>query len=218
MRKLFITILFLLGITQAYSASEIGYIYDSRDFAMVEIVSDAQLTQNINFWGFTDLYNQQGSKSATELTDYFMEYRLNYNLFPIGQQYFQQNRLEVEIEYNGFSGDSNDLARTGLHWTHSSANNGWVSLRYHPFDSRSTRFSQASFTHFIPLQDKLAFFGFYDYNIVEGADNIWYYDTSLIYSINDVYSCILTYRWDGFEHRTEGRKGNGIAIGIYRKL
>ena len=218
MKKLLIILAVVFSVSLAYGDAEIGYIYDSRDFSMVEVVTSTSVAKDLKFWGFTDLYNQQGSKKAMELTDYFMDYRLDWNLFPIGKQYFQQNVMEVEAEYNGFSGDDNDLVRTGFSWTRNFFRGGFIQGRYFPWDSRGEKYSHASITHVIPLVKGWSFFGFYDYHMEQGAKSMWYYEPSLIYKIDDTYSFIFIYRWDDFAHDAAGEKGNGIAVGIYRRL
>ena len=176
---------------------------------MLEVVTSTSLTKNINFWGFTDLYGVQNSGSTRfDLTDHFMEYRLDYESL---------TGLDIEAEYNGFSGPGNDLVRLGLSHVRP-IRGGWVSFRYFPWDTRAEKHEHYSVTHFIPIAGKFAFFGFYDYHRLTNQRNVWYTEPSLIYELNKKYSLILIWRHDGFVEDVPGLKADGLAFGVYMKI
>ena len=65
---------------------------------------------------------------------------------------------------------------------------------------------------------KLDLWGFYDYNILKGQMNEWVWETWLNYKLTNNYTFSLEYRWNGFEDSVPGWRGDGVAIGVYKRL
>jgi len=212
MKQLIITLLLLWAIPVMGMNHDVGYLYDSRDYVTCEIISYGEVA-GLNLWGFTDFYNEQRSKKPIKLSNYFMEYRLSYNLTEIGERFFQQNSFELEAEYNGMTGNGNDLMRYGFVYTRNFFSGGFVKLRWHPLDSRSEYHKQYSLIHSIPLNKYLSFDGFYDYNVIADKSYVWVYEPSLVYNCFEPWSFTFIYRFDGYV-----KDKDGIAVGVFYKF
>lgn len=219
MKKIVMAALLLIGAAAVshaapvLAATDLSYHVDSRGYNTFGIVTGAPLTKNWNLWGFTDFHGNQNS-GRSDLSHYFMEYRVNYDLIQVPNSI---NGLTLEAEYNGFAGLNNDLVRFGLTTTWATML-GAYHLRYHPNDTTKDDNSQVSLTHQIYLTDRVDLWGFYDYNILDSQKNEWVWETWLNYKLTESFTLSLEYRWNGFEDSVQDWRGDGIAVGVYKRL
>ena len=94
------------------------YYFDNRDYNTLNIVtSTTNLPADLKIWGFIDIHgNQSNDNERSDLSRYFLEYRLSRPLFPKDNSALKG--LGFEAEYNDFNGSDNDVLRLGLTYKH----------------------------------------------------------------------------------------------------
>ena len=204
---------YALKLKKKTSAS-MSYYWDNRNFTTLNLLtSTSGLPYNLSIWGFIDLHGRHESES-TDLSRYFIEYRLNRKIDPdwIGGL----EGLGFQAEFNDSEFPSNNLFRFGLTYRHSLpqflGSKGWLQWRGFPYETDGSG-QQASLIYFLPLHERAWISGFADINLRESQSDVWVIEPQLTYQLNDRFSLLAEYRFNEFEENN-GLDGQGVAFGM----
>ena len=200
--------------SQKTSAS-MAYYWDNREFTTLNLLtSTTGLPYDFSIWGFIDLHGAHKS-SSTDLSRYFIEYRLNRKIDRdwVGGL----DGLGFQTEFNDSESSSNNLLRFGLTYRHSLpeffGNKGWLQWRGFPYETDGSG-QQASLIYFLPLHERVWISGFADINFRESLKDVWVIEPQLTYRFTDTFSFLVEYRYNGFEDKLSSVQGEGVALGI----
>ncbi len=217
--------LLLLGLAFAHGtaraakpvAATLTYYLDTRSYNTLNIlVTPRALPGGMNLWGFVDLHgNQNDGNERFDLSRYFIEFRLRK---PIVADWLFDG-LGVEIEYNDFNGQGNDLLRPGVTFKHAVVRSGksWVQWRVHPIETDGSGW-QASVIHSFILGERVGLAGFTDLNVRENAPNRWVTESQLSIRVNDAFDLVIEARYNEFEDTNPILDGWGVGVGLKLKL
>jgi len=201
------------GIVKSSShktSASMAYYWDNREFTTLNLLtSTTGLPYDFSIWGFIDLHGAHKS-SSTDLSRYFIEYRLNRKIDPdwVGGL----DGLGFQTEFNDSQSLSNNLLRFGLTYRHSLpeflGQKGWLQWRGFPYETDGSG-QQASLIYFLPLHERVWISGFADINFLESLKDILVVEPQLTYKFTDRFSFLVEYRYNGFEDMNEG-----VALGI----
>ena len=169
---------------------------------------------DFSIWGFIDLHGAHES-SSTDLSRYFIEYRLNRKIDSawIGGL----EGLGFQAEFNDSELVSNNLFRFGLTYRHALPElfdrRGWLQWRGFPYETDGSG-QQASLIYFLPLHERAWVSGFADINFRESQKDIWVIEPQLTYKVTDRFSLLVEYRYNGFEDNIATVEGEGVALGM----
>jgi len=206
------------GIVKSSShktSANLAYYWDNRDFTTLNLLtSTTGLPYDFSIWGFIDLHGAHKS-SSTDLSRYFIEYRLNRKIDRdwVGGL----EGLGFQTEFNDSESPSNNLLRFGLTYRHSLpeffGQEGWLQWRGFPYETDGSG-QQASVIYFLPLYERVWISGFADINFRESQKNIWVIEPQLSYKFSERFSLLLEYRYNGFEDINPTVQGEGVALGV----
>jgi len=192
-----------------------AYYWDNREFTTLNLLtSTTGLPYDFSIWGFIDLHGSHKS-SSTDLSRYFIEYRLNRKIDPdwVGGL----DGLGFQTEFNDSESLSNNLLRFGLTYRHSLpeflGQKGWLQWRGFPYETDGSG-QQASLIYFLPLHERVWISGFADINFRESQKDVWVIEPQLTYKFTDRFSFLVEYRYNGFEDMNPSVQGEGVALGI----
>ena len=201
------------GIVKSSSyktSASMAYYWDNRDFTTLNLLTSTNgLPYDFSIWGFIDLHGAHKS-SSTDLSRYFIEYRLNRKIDRdwVGGL----DGLGFQTEFNDSESLSNNLLRFGLTYRHSLpeflGQKGWLQWRGFPYETDGSG-QQASLIYFLPLHERVWISGFADINFRESLKDIWVIEPQLTYKFTDRFSLLVEYRYNGFEDIKEG-----VALGM----
>jgi hypothetical protein len=195
----------------------VNYYFDNRDFNTLNIFTTLKnLAGGFTIWGFTDLHSAQNvPNQRSDLTMYFMEYRLIYPVEPGWAMGLKG--LAIEGEYNDFSGSGNSLVRVGPTFRHrlqlpwgKQASLQW---RYHPYESDGMGF-QASVLYGIPISTKLKLTGFADLNAIGDDQYRWVVEPQLVWQTTNILQIKVELRYNPYEDANLNLEGTGVALGF----
>ena len=206
------------GIVKSSShktSASMAYYWDNREFTTLNLLtSTTGLPYDFSIWGFIDLHGAHKS-SSTDLSRYFIEYRLNRKIDRdwVGGL----DGLGFQTEFNDSESLSNNLLRFGLTYRHSLpeffGNKGWLQWRGFPYETDGSG-QQASLIYFLPLHERVWISGFADINFRESLKDVWVIEPQLTYRFTDRFSFLVEYRYNGFEDMNLSVQGEGVALGI----
>jgi hypothetical protein len=206
------------GIVKSSShktSASMAYYWDNREFTTLNLLtSTTGLPYDFSIWGFIDLHGSHKS-SSTDLSRYFIEYRLNRKIDRdwVGGL----DGLGFQTEFNDSESLSNNLLRFGLTYRHSLpeffGQKGWLQWRGFPYETDGSG-QQASLIYFLPLHERVWISGFADINFRESLKDIWVIEPQLTYKFTDRFSFLVEYRFNGFEDMLSSVEGEGIALGM----
>ena len=195
--------------------ASLSYYWDNRDFTTLNLLtSTTGLPYDFSIWGFTDLHGAHES-SSTDLSRYFIEYRLNRKIDPdwVGGL----DGLGFQAEFNDSEFLSNNLFRFGLTYRHALpeflGRKGWLQWRGFPYETDGSG-QQASLIYFLPLHERAWISGFADINLRESQSDVWVIEPQLTYQLDDRFSLLVEYRFNGYEDLNPAAKGEGVALGM----
>ena len=206
------------GIVKSSShktSASMAYYWDNREFTTLNLLtSTTGLPYDFSIWGFIDLHGSHKS-SSTDLSRYFIEYRLNRKIDRdwVGGL----DGLGFQTEFNDSESLSNNLLRFGLTYRHSLpeflGQKGWLQWRGFPYETDGSG-QQASLIYFLPLHERVWISGFADINFRESQKDVWVIEPQLTYKFTDRFSLLVEYRYNGFEDMLSSVQGEGVALGI----
>ena len=206
------------GIVKSSShktSASMAYYWDNREFTTLNLLtSTTGLPYDFSIWGFIDLHGAHKS-SSTDLSRYFIEYRLNRKIDRdwVGGL----DGLGFQTEFNDSESLSNNLLRFGLTYRHSLpeflGQKGWLQWRGFPYETDGSG-QQASLIYFLPLHERVWISGFADINFRESLKDVWVIEPQLTYKFTDRFSFLVEYRYNGFEDMNPSVQGEGVALGI----
>ena len=206
------------GIVKSSShktSASMAYYWDNREFTTLNLLtSTTGLPYDFSIWGFIDLHGSHKS-SSTDLSRYFIEYRLNRKIDRdwVGGL----DGLGFQTEFNDSESLSNNLLRFGLTYRHSLpeflGQKGWLQWRGFPYETDGSG-QQASLIYFLPLHERVWISGFADINFRESLKDVWVIEPQLTYRFTDRFSFLVEYRYNGFEDKLSSVQGEGVALGI----
>ena len=206
------------GIVKSSShktSASMAYYWDNREFTTLNLLtSTTGLPYDFSIWGFIDLHGAHKS-SSTDLSRYFIEYRLNRKIDRdwVGGL----DGLGFQTEFNDSESLSNNLLRFGLTYRHSLpeffGQKGWLQWRGFPYETDGSG-QQASLIYFLPLHERVWISGFADINFRESLKDVWVIEPQLTYKFTDRFSFLVEYRFNGFEDMLSSVEGEGIALGM----
>ena len=206
------------GIVKSSShktSASMAYYWDNREFTTLNLLtSTTGLPYDFSIWGFIDLHGAHKS-SSTDLSRYFIEYRLNRKIDRdwVGEL----DGLGFQTEFNDSESLSNNLLRFGLTYRHSLpeflGQKGWLQWRGFPYETDGSG-QQASLIYFLPLHERVWISGFADINFRESLKDIWVIEPQLTYKFTDRFSFLVEYRYNGFEDMNPSVQGEGVALGM----
>jgi hypothetical protein len=206
------------GIVKSSShkiSASMAYYWDNREFTTLNLLtSTTGLPYDFSIWGFIDLHGAHKS-SSTDLSRYFIEYRLNRKIDRdwVGGL----DGLGFQTEFNDSESSSNNLLRFGLTYRHSLpeflGQKGWLQWRGFPYETDGSG-QQASLIYFVPLHERVWISGFADINFRESLKDIWVIEPQLTYKFTDRFSFLVEYRYNGFEDMNPSVQGEGVALGM----
>ena len=192
-----------------------AYYWDNREFTTLNLLtSTTGLPYDFSIWGFIDLHGSHKS-SSTDLSRYFIEYRLNRKIDRdwVGGL----DGLGFQTEFNDSESLSNNLLRFGLTYRHSLpeflGQKGWLQWRGFPYETDGSG-QQASLIYFLPLHERVWISGFADINFRESQKDVWVIEPQLTYKFTDRFSLLVEYRYNGFEDMNPSVQGEGVALGM----
>ena len=197
------------------TSASLSYYWDNRDFTTLNLLtSTTGLPYDFSIWGFTDLHGAHES-SSTDLSRYFIEYRLNRKIDPDWVGGLQG--LGFQAEFNDSEFLSNNLFRFGLTYRHALpeflGRKGWLQWRGFPYETDGSG-QQASLIYFLPLHERTWISGFADINLRESQSDVWVIEPQLTYQLDDRFSLLVEYRFNGYEDLNPAAKGEGVALGM----
>lgn len=197
------------------TSASMSYYWDNRDFTTLNLLtSTTGLPYDFSIWGFIDLHGAHES-SSTDLSRYFIEYRLNRKIDPdwVGGV----DGLGFQAEFNDSEFLSNNLFRFGLTYRHSLpeilGRKGWLQWRGFPYETDGSG-QQASLIYFLPLHERAWISGFADINFRESQKDVWVIEPQLTYKLDERFSLLVEYRFNGYEDLNPAVEGDGVALGI----
>jgi hypothetical protein len=197
------------------TSASMAYYWDNREFTTLNLLtSTTGLPYDFSIWGFIDLHGAHKS-SSTDLSRYFIEYRLNRKIDRdwVGGL----DGLGFQTEFNDSESLSNNLLRFGLTYRHSLpeflGQKGWLQWRGFPYETDGSG-QQASLIYFLPLHERVWISGFADINFGESLKDVWVIEPQLTYKFTDRFSFLVEYRYNGFEDMNPSVQGEGVALGI----
>ena len=206
------------GIVKSSSyktSASMAYYWDNRDFTTLNLLTSTNgLPYDFSIWGFIDLHGAHKS-SSTDLSRYFIEYRLNRKIDRdwVGGL----DGLGFQTEFNDSESLSNNLLRFGLTYRHSLpeffGQKGWLQWRGFPYETDGSG-QQASLIYFLPLHERVWISGFADINFRESQKDVWVIEPQLTYKFTDRFSFLVEYRYNGFEDINPSVQGEGVALGM----
>ena len=206
------------GIVKSSShktSASMAYYWDNREFTTLNLLtSTTGLPYDFSIWGFIDLHGSHKS-SSTDLSRYFIEYRLNRKIDRdwVGGL----DGLGFQTEFNDSESLSNNLLRFGLTYRHSLpeflGQKGWLQWRGFPYETNGSG-QQASLIYFLPLHERVWISGFADINFRESLKDVWVIEPQLTYKFTDRFSLLVEYRYNGFEYINPSVQGEGVALGM----
>ena len=206
------------GIVKSSShktSATMAYYWDNREFTTLNLLtSTTGLPYDFSIWGFIDLHGAHKS-SSTDLSRYFIEYRLNRKIDRdwVGGL----DGLGFQTEFNDSESLSNNLLRFGLTYRHSLpeflGQKGWLQWRGFPYETDGSG-QQASLIYFLPLHERVWISGFADINFRESQKDVWVIEPQLTYKFTDRFSLLVEYRYNGFEDLLSSVQGEGLALGM----
>ena len=206
------------GIVKSSShktSASMAYYWDNREFTTLNLLtSTTGLPYDFSIWGFIDLHGSHKS-SSTDLSRYFIEYRLNRKIDRdwVGGL----DGLGFQTEFNDSESLSNNLLRFGLTYRHSLpeflGQKGWLQWRGFPYETDGSG-QQASLIYFLPLHERVWISGFADINFRESLKDVWVIEPQLTFRFTDRFSFLVEYRYNGFEDKLSSVQGEGVALGI----
>ena len=206
------------GIVKSSShktSASMAYYWDNREFTTLNLLtSTTGLPYDFSIWGFIDLHGSHKS-SSTDLSRYFIEYRLNRKIDRdwVGGL----DGLGFQTEFNDSESLSNNLLRFGLTYRHSLpeflGQKGWLQWRGFPYETDGSG-QQASLIYFLPLHERVWISGFADINFRESLKDVWVIEPQLTYKFTDRFSLLVEYRYNGFEDINPSVQGEGVALGM----
>jgi hypothetical protein len=206
------------GIVKSSShktSASMAYYWDNREFTTLNLLtSTTGLPYDFSIWGFIDLHGSHKS-SSTDLSRYFIEYRLNRKIDRdwVGGL----DGLGFQTEFNDSESLSNNLLRFGLTYRHSLpeffGQKGWLQWRGFPYETDGSG-QQASLIYFLPLHERFWISGFADINFRESQKDVWVIEPQLTYKFTDRFSFLVEYRYNGFEDINPSVQGEGVALGM----
>jgi hypothetical protein len=206
------------GIVKSSShktSASMAYYWDNREFTTLNLLtSTTGLPCDFSIWGFIDLHGAHKS-SSTDLSRYFIEYRLNRKIDRdwVGGL----DGLGFQTEFNDSESLSNNLLRFGLTYRHSLpeffGQKGWLQWRGFPYETDGSG-QQASLIYFLPLHERVWISGFADINFRESQKDVWVIEPQLTYKFTDRFSFLVEYRYNGFEDINPSVQGEGVALGM----
>ncbi|MFT5208173.1 MAG: hypothetical protein ACI9CF_001942 [Candidatus Omnitrophota bacterium] len=197
------------------------YYMDTREYNTLNLLtSTTALPYGFKIWGFIDVQSDQGKvHDRFGLTRYFMEYRLQRALEP--EWVGGIEGLSLEAEYNDSNGSRNELARFGITYQHGfpfiPKYNGWVRWRALPYETDGDGW-QASWIYYLPITDRIWVNGFADINFDEDSRNQWVVEPQINFKLNDRFTLVAEYRFNGFERDNSLLEGSGWAFGTEMKF
>ncbi len=201
--------------TPKKTSAIMSYYWDNRDFTTLNLLtSTTGLPYDFSIWGFIDLHGAHES-SSTDLSRYFIEYRLNRKIDPdwVGGV----DGLGFQAEFNDSEFLSNNLFRFGLTYRHSLpeilGRKGWLQWRGFPYETDGSG-QQASLIYFLPLHERAWISGFADINFRESQKDVWVIEPQLTYKLDDRFSLLMEYRFNGYEDLNPTVQGEGVALGM----
>ena len=206
------------GIVKSSShktSASMAYYWDNREFTTLNLLtSTTGLPYDFSIWGFIDLHGSHKS-SSTDLSRYFIEYRLNRKIDRdwVGGL----DGLGFQTEFNDSESLSNNLLRFGLTYRHSLpeflGQKGWLQWRGFPYETDGSG-QQASLIYFLSLHERVWISGFADINFLESLKDIWVVEPQLTYKFTDRFSFLVEYRYNGFEDINPSVQGESVALGM----
>ncbi|MDH3326801.1 MAG: hypothetical protein OEM38_08820 [Gammaproteobacteria bacterium] len=195
--------------------ASINYYIDNRDFNTMGVtISSFDLPQNFSVWGFTDFNSDQNKKPNEDFTNSFSEYRLTNTKI---SNLVGLKGLGLQMEYNNTTpGSSDTVWRGGLTYKKITGDKKWIQLRLFPLQSNSD--NQASIIYNFSILSWLKLTGFADYNIRNGAENLWVIEPQLNFKIANNTWFLLEGRYNGFQSRSPSTDGTGVAVGVQYDL
>ena len=197
------------------TSASMAYYWDNREFTTLNLLtSTTGLPYDFSIWGFIDLHGSHKS-SSTDLSRYFIEYRLNRKIDRdwVGGL----DGLGFQTEFNDSESLTNNLLRFGLTYRHSLpeflGQKGWLQWRGFPYETDGSG-QQASLIYFLPLHERVWISGFADINFRESLKDIWVIEPQLTYKFTDRFSFLVEYRYNGFEDMNPSVQGEGVALGM----
>ncbi len=196
------------------TSASMSYYWDDRDFTTLNLLtSTTGLPYDFSIWGFIDLHGAHES-SSTDLSRYFIEYRLNRKID--AEWIGGMDGLGFQAEFNDATGPENNLFRFGLTYRHSLpeilGRKGWLQWRGFPYETDGSG-QQASLIYFLPLHERAWISGFADINFRQSQKDAWVIEPQLTYKLDDRFSLLLEYRYNEIE-KGLNLDGEGVAFGL----
>jgi len=197
------------------TSASLSYYWDNREFNTLNLLtSTTTLPYDFGIWGFIDLHGAHDSGS-TDLSRYFIEYRLSrkIDLDWLGDV----KGLGFQSEFNDANGGGNNLVRFGLTYRHDLPElfdrRGWLQWRGFPVETDGSG-QQASLIYFLPFHERAWVSGFADINFRESQSDVWVIEPQLTIKLDDRFSLLVEYRYNGFEDLVQTIDGEGVAFGL----
>lgn len=197
------------------TSASLSYYWDNREFNTLNLLtSTTALPYDFGIWGFIDLHGAHQFNS-TDLSRFFIEYRLSRKLdFAwLGDL----KGLGFQSEFNDANGAGNNLVRFGLTYRHDLpeffGRTGWLQWRGFPYETDGSG-QQASLIYFLPFDERAWISGFADLNFRESMSDVWVIEPQLTFKLDDRFSLLVEYRYNGFEDLAATIKGEGVALGM----
>lgn len=193
---------------------ELSYFADTRQYNTLTLTTSAHsLPFDMSVWGFVDLHSQQNTAASRfDITRYFLDYRLTVPVPNI-------QGLGLVAKVTDMPGDYNALLRGGISYNQSfsAIGSGWLQFQGFGYQSNAAGYLM-SVACSQKLDLPLVITGFADYNISNTQSPVWVTETQFNYPLSSHYWAQVEVRYNGYEAKTPGMDGFGVALGLMLSL
>ncbi len=178
------------------------YYLDSREFNTFNLTAIApDIGMGWSYFGLIDLHStQKDAKNRFDLTRFLLDTNVAHPIHEVPG-------LSTVIRYLDFPGGANGVWRAGLSYPVIQG----LTVQVLPIQTQSG--GQVSLLYNFPISDSLTLNGFADLDWASTMTSTVVNETQLTFTKFLPYVLQIEIRYNGYEDRTPGQSGFGIALG-----